>query len=734
MRKDSILDSTVFKIRSRLIDDLFKIIVVLSIPALASSLYRTQDTGWNNLVLIHITVAILLWCLFFIRNRINFWIRSSTLLSLFFIVGSSGLLNYGLSGTGSLFIIIFVVLVTLFFGLHGGLAALVVSELFIIVLSIAVIRRWVTFTIDFNVYNNSSSSWILLIFSLGLMIGAVVIVVDRLYSALFDALSTSLRQTDEVQRQAVELHAEISERKRAEQALQESEERYMALFERSLELVYLCDIEGNFIDANDAALELLGFTRNDIRSINFSSILTDDQLPIALKTVEEILKTGSQRKATEIKLRRKDGEFVYLESRGTIIYRKGKPYAIQGIARNITERKRAEEEKRILEERLNRAEKMESLGLLAGGVAHDLNNVLGIVIGYAELLLHDTDHSSSTRSKLNNIMEGGQKASAIVQDLLTLARRGVPVRNVINLNKIIADNQRSPEFANLFFHHSAVEIKTDLDPELLNISGSSVHLGNTIFNLVSNAMEAMPEGGVLTIKTANQYLDKPIQGYDAFREGEYVLLSVSDTGEGIHASDLKRIFEPFYTKKIMGRSGTGLGLAVVWGTVKDHDGYINVQSEKGKGSTFTLYFPLTREEISAEDITVFISEYIGNNESILVVDDVKGQRDLAEEMLKKLNYRVTSVSSGEEAVSYLKEHAVDLLILDMIMDPGMDGLDTYRSILEFHPKQKAIIVSGFSESDRVKTAQALGAGAYVKKPYVIEKLGLAVRAEFDRSV
>jgi CheY-like chemotaxis protein len=243
----------------------------------------------------------------------------------------------------------------------------------------------------------------------------------------------------------------------------------------------------------------------------------------------------------------------------------------------------------------------------------------------------------------------------------------------------------------------------------------------------------MPKGGVVTIKTVNQYLDKPIHGYDKVREGDYVVLSVSDTGEGIPAADLKRIFEPFYTKKVMGRSGTGLGLAVVWGTVTDHDGYINVQSEEGKGSIFTLYFPVTREDISAEAVAVVVSEYTGSGESILIVDDVKEQRDLAAEMLRKLNYNVTSVSSGEAAVAYLKEHHVDLMVLDMIMDPGMDGLDTYRSILEIHPKQKAIIVSGFSESDRLKTAQALGAGTYVRKPYVIERLGLAVQKELDRS-
>jgi CheY-like chemotaxis protein len=182
----------------------------------------------------------------------------------------------------------------------------------------------------------------------------------------------------------------------------------------------------------------------------------------------------------------------------------------------------------------------------------------------------------------------------------------------------------------------------------------------------------------------------------------------------------------------MGRSGTGLGLAVVWGTVKDHQGYINVHSEEGQGSTFTLYFPVTREEIPIAPISRPVTEYLGQGESLLIVDDVKGQRDLAEELLQKLHYRTMTVSSGEEALIYLKDHTVDLVLLDMIMEPGMDGLDTYKKILEIHPRQKAIVVSGFSESERVRAAQNLGAGSYVKKPYVLEKLGLAVRKELDR--
>jgi CheY-like chemotaxis protein len=195
---------------------------------------------------------------------------------------------------------------------------------------------------------------------------------------------------------------------------------------------------------------------------------------------------------------------------------------------------------------------------------------------------------------------------------------------------------------------------------------------------------------------------------------------------------MERIFEPFYTKKVMGRSGTGLGMAVVWGTVKDHNGYIDIQSAEGEGTTFTLYFPATRKESRGGKSLLTLEDYKGRGESILVVDDMAEQREIASEMLKKLGYSVTSVSSGEEAIDYMKDNSADLLVLDMIMDPGIDGLETYKRILKLRPGQKAIIVSGFTETDRAREAQKLGAGAYVKKPYLIEKIGITVRDELDR--
>jgi nitrogen-specific signal transduction histidine kinase/CheY-like chemotaxis protein len=405
---------------------------------------------------------------------------------------------------------------------------------------------------------------------------------------------------------------------------------------------------------------------------------------------------------------------------------------ILSICRDITERKQVEMDRRKLEERLRRAEKMESLGRLAGGVAHDLNNVLGVLVGYSELLLMDIPEDSPLRPHVANILEAGQRGAAIIQDLLTLARRGVAVSEVVNLNQIITDLSKTPEFENVRQTHPQVTFNVNLERDLLWIKGSPVHLIKTIMNLIINAAEAITNQGRVCIRTENRYLDQPVQGYDAIEEGDYVALTISDDGKGIPPKDMGKIFEPFYTKKVMGRSGTGLGLAVVWGTVKDHKGYIDVQSREGQGTVFTLYLPITREEWSGKEQVTPSEEYRGKGETILVIDDVREQRELAMTMLSRLGYRVNSVSGGEEALDYLRKTSVDLLVLDMLMEPGMNGLETYQKVLEINPGQKAIIVSGFSENVRVKMTQDLGAGAYVRKPYVSEKIGLAVRRELDR--
>jgi CheY-like chemotaxis protein len=276
-----------------------------------------------------------------------------------------------------------------------------------------------------------------------------------------------------------------------------------------------------------------------------------------------------------------------------------------------------------------------------------------------------------------------------------------------------------------------VAIHTDLDPSLFNLSGSNVHLRKVVMNLVSNASEAIEGSGNVTISTENCYIDKPLKGYEDVKINEYIVLTVSDDGSGIASGEIERIFEPFYSKKVMGRSGTGLGLAVVWNVVQDHGAYIDVKSD-ANGTSFELYFPISREDTSDSKTPVPIQKCKGNGEKILVVDDVKSQREISCNMLDILGYKTKSVSSGKETIEYLKENTVDLILLDMIMDPGINGRETYEQVINIHPNQKAIIVSGFAETKEVKETQKLGAGQYIKKPFTLEMIALAVKEELEK--
>ncbi|XOV86854.1 MAG: ATP-binding protein [Pseudomonadota bacterium] len=408
--------------------------------------------------------------------------------------------------------------------------------------------------------------------------------------------------------------------------------------------------------------------------------------------------------------------------------------AIAGRIGDIVENAKNEEEKHALEIKLRRAQQMEAIGTLSGGVAHDLNNILAGLVGYPELLLLELSPDSSMRKPLETMKTAGEKAAAIVQDLLTLSRRGVTVSEAVNLNDVISEYLRSPEHNRLMLFHPRVHIKTALAGDILTLMGSSVHLSKLVMNLLSNAAEAMPDGGHITITTENCYVDQTISGYESVTKGDYIVLRICDCGVGIEPDDLDQIFEPFFTKKVMGRSGTGLGMAVVWGTVKDHNGYIDVDSRLNKGTTFTIYLPASRGATVTARTAIPISDYQGAGETILVVDDVALQLTVARGMLERLGYNVITVSNGEEAITLLRETVVDLVVLDMIMDPGIDGLETYRRINHLIPAQKAIIASGFSENNRVQAAQQLGAGIYVRKPYVIEQLGIAVRDELARTL
>jgi signal transduction histidine kinase/ActR/RegA family two-component response regulator len=416
----------------------------------------------------------------------------------------------------------------------------------------------------------------------------------------------------------------------------------------------------------------------------------------------------------------------------TCIYEYDRKKSQAGLELERQNLENEKKERKELEARLVRSQKMEALGLLAGGVAHDLNNVLSGIVSYPDMLLMRLPDDSDLRKPLGVMRDSGQKAAAIVQDLLTLARRGVTRFEVLNINALIDEYLESPELEKLKTYHPKVVVWTDLQADLDNIRGSAIHLKKSLMNLVSNAAEALPDGGRVRVTTQNRPVDRRIEGSTGVAAGDYVVLSVSDNGKGIDREDLGRIFEPFYTKKKMGRSGTGLGLAVVWGTVEDHRGYVNISSDIGQGTLVEIYIPVTHDDVEHKDRIIPREDYRGNGERVLVVDDLPAQREITSEMLAEIGYRVASVPGGEEAAAFVKENPVDLVILDMIMTPGIDGLETLIRLQQIRPGIKALLVSGFSETGRVKEAQLLGAGAYVKKPFGIETLGVAVRKELDR--
>ncbi|MDJ0721886.1 MAG: response regulator [Desulfobacterales bacterium] len=545
---------------------------------------------------------------------------------------------------------------------------------------------------------------------------------QNLIDNYYDIFSNQEKMVEERTRELHQVKSQLENKTRELQIMLDS----------SPALIFFKDSNGRYIRANKrfadfldiAVKDIIGHTHGELFAGETpSSVFTDDSAVVRSGTphLHEYARVDTPVGTKSIVI----DKIPYKNSQGEVI-------GIIGFALDVTQQESIRKEKEELQQKLARSQKMESLGLLAGGVAHDLNNVLTGFVSYPELLLMELPADSPLRDPIRTIQESGQKAAAIVQDLLTLARRGVTHTAVLSLNEMITGYVASPEHRRLTDDFPLVKVKMHLAGDLLQVKGSDVHLRKTVMNLIYNAYEAQPDGGAVTVRTYNRYVDRPLLGYDNVQEGDYAVLEIRDEGVGIDPDDLNRIFEPFYSRKKLGRSGTGLGMAVVWGTVQDHGGYIDVQSHIGHGTVFKIYFPATRELPAVKSKPLPMEAYMGRGETILVVDDIEAQRDIAAGLLNKLNYTVVSAASGEEAIAYIQEHPCDLLILDMIMEPGMDGLDTYRRILEHCPGQKAIIASGFSETARVREAQSLGAGGYVKKPYLLEKIGVAVRDELNR--
>ncbi len=515
-------------------------------------------------------------------------------------------------------------------------------------------------------------------------------------------------------------HKKLLEQKVLERTrnLRESERRFHDLVDLLPEMVLETDLTGQIKYYNKAAKDRLMVPFAPAKPANFSHFITNEDREKAINHFHASLLHESSGLQEFIATDPDNRTFPIL-LRSAPIHKNGRIIGARMIVIDISERHR-------LEEQLLRDQKMKAIGLMAGGVAHDLNNILSGIISYPELLLLDMGANDRMRRPLESIRKAGLDAAEVVADLLTVARGIAATKEVINPNTLIEDYLGSPDFHQLRLRYPLIAVNKSLENDLNNICCSPIHIRKCLMNLITNGMEAVQGKGTLSLSTHNyNQVAQTHQNTLGLPDGMYSKISVYDSGSGIAPHEIEHIFEPFYTKKVMGRSGTGLGLAVVWNTMKDHGGIVNVRSDS-LGTTFELYLPSVEEKVPAISETSDWQTWKGNGEHVLVIDDEPRQREIAKELLLSLNYKVDVMSSGEEAITYLTNHSADILVIDMIMDPGINGRVTYEKILEMHPQQKALVASGFAEDEDVRTTLALGAGAFVGKPYTLEKIGAAI--------
>lgn len=508
----------------------------------------------------------------------------------------------------------------------------------------------------------------------------------------------------------------------AQRSLRQSEERYRQVFNTANEAILVMDMNGHIQACSDQVFYIHGYRPHELIGQHVRILHEGGREDRIREDIDYLIRHGSR--VHQVENVRKDGTRIQVELSERIILWEQNPVIVSCVT-DITVRKEAEEALRASEEKLARAQRMEMAAIIAGQIAHDFNNLLSPLLGLPDLIKPELPEGSMGHQDLELIRMSAQRMGEISQQLLTLGRRGHYNQVPLDFNRVVREalagvTSRLPP---------SCELTTEFDEDLPRVKGGASQLMRAISNLLWNAVEAMDAKGALFVSAARVTLTEPVGGYDDIEPGDYVCLTIKDTGSGIPEAVQEKIFEPFYTTKQSPRQrGHGLGLSIVHGVVKDHHGYINLKSLPGRGTTFFLYFPVCLEpvhELPAVDT-------VHGTETILVVDDDALQVEVYQRILASLGYSVTGVGSGERALSVVKENErIDLVLLDMVLESGWDGAETFRRIREVRPDLPVILVTGYAEVSVVAEAQKVGAGPVLRKPLAHGELAEAVRYQLD---
>ena len=526
---------------------------------------------------------------------------------------------------------------------------------------------------------------------------------------------------------------DVTEKKQTEKSLLRSEEKYRIILESIKEGYFEVDIAGNITFFNDALCEMSGYSHDEFMGLNNRDYTTPETARKMYQVFNRIYKTKEPAEITGYEIIGGDGKKRHFEmSSSLMVDSAGRAIGFRGLVRDVSDRLKAHKEKEILQAQLRQAQKMEAIGTLAGGISHDFNNILQAISGYTQILLMDKSKNDPDYGKLTEIEKTVQRAGDLTRRLLIFGRKVESELRPVDLSQQIRQALKLIERT----IPKMVDIELHLGEDAKIINADPVQLEQILMNLGINARDAMPDGGKLTFEIENVVLDKSDTDTQlGCTPGEYVRLTVSDTGCGMDKEVIEHIFEPFFTTKGT-EQGSGLGLAMVYGIVKNHGGFITCSSQPEQGTTFDIYFPaLATQEKAAGTDTKEDGTLPGGNETILLVEDDEIILELGVEILKKQGYTIIRAKNGEEAIDIYNAESdrIDLLILDLNM-PGMGGKKCLGELLTIDPKVKVVIASGYTDTGQIRDSLESGAAGFIRKPYQVADMLKKIRAVLDNRI